>query len=279
MSNNTTIESSAGLGFSKLTPYHKFQLSANDFIFIPGLEYALLSNVNFLKESKSFLDWLSSQYNMGVNICSVCTGAFLLAEAGILNGKKCTTHWRFVSELSQRFPDIDIKKNKLFIEDDNLYTSAGVSSGIDLALYIIENQFGSKFATDIAKEVVIYFRRNESDPQLSVFLQYRNHLDYRIHDAQDYIVKYLSSTFTIYDIAETVNMSTRNLTRLFKKTTEITIGEYIEKLKVDRAVHLLSEKNKVEYVAKQCGFYSTNQLRRILKKHKGVLPSDISSLK
>jgi transcriptional regulator GlxA family with amidase domain len=278
MNNDTSIESSAGLGFSKLTPYHQFQLAKNDFIFIPGLEYELLSNIDFLKKSKSFLDWLNFQYSLGVNICSVCTGTFLLAESGILKGKECTTHWRYISKLTQKFPDIDIKKNQLFVVADNLYTSAGVSSGIDLALYIIENQFGSKFATDIAKEVVIYFRRSESDPQLSVFLQYRNHVDYRIHDAQDFMVKHLASTFKIYDIAETVNMSERNLTRLFKKTTGITIGNYLEKLKVDRAIQLLSEKNKVESVAKQCGFYSSNQLRTMLKKHKGVLPSAISSL-
>nr|WP_299364139.1 DJ-1/PfpI family protein [Winogradskyella sp.] len=279
INNDTTIESSAGLGFSKLVPYHEFQLSENDHIFISGLEYELLSNHNFLKDNHSFFKWLHNQYHKRVNISSVCTGTFLLAESGILKGKECTTHWKYVNELSQKYPDINVKKNQLFTADNNLYTSAGVSSGVDLALYIIEKEFGSKFATDIAKEVVIYFRRSESDPQLSAFLQYRNHLDYRIHDAQDYIVKHLSSTFTISDIAETVNMSTRNLTRLFKKTTGITIGDYLEKLKVDRAIQLLSEKNKVESVARQCGFYSANQLRRILKKHKGILPSDISSLR
>ena len=105
-----------------------------------------------------------------------------------------------MSRLINKFPNIDLQKNRLFVANNNLYTSAGVSSGIDLALYILENQFGSKFASDIAKEVVIYFRRSESDPQLSIFLQYRNHLDSRIHNAQDYIVKNMSKPFTIYSI-------------------------------------------------------------------------------
>ncbi|MBL4594112.1 MAG: DJ-1/PfpI family protein, partial [Flavobacteriales bacterium] len=279
MSDTTEIESSAGLFFSKLTHFNSFELSKNDFVFVPGLDYELLSDNAFIKESKPFFDWLHFQYTNGVNICSVCTGTFLLAESGILNGQECTTHWRYISRLINKFPNIDLQKNRLFVANNNLYTSAGVSSGIDWALYILENLFGSKFASDIAKEVVIYLRRSESDPQLSIFLQYRNHLDSRIHNAQDYMVKHLSKSFTIQDISETVNMSERNLTRLFKITTGITIGTYLEKLKVDRAVHLLSEKNKVETVAQLCGFKSSNQLRTILKKHKGILPTDILSLK
>ncbi len=281
MSINDTLEikSSAGLFFSKLAHFNSLELSNNDFVFVPGLDYKLLSDNTFIKESKPFFDWLHFQYTNGVNICSICTGTFLLAESGILNGQECTTHWKYISHFKNKFPNIDILKNRLFVVNKNLYTSAGVSSGIDLALYILENQFGSKFATNIAKEVVIYFRRSESDPQLSIFLQYRNHLDSRIHNAQDFIVKHLSVTFTINDISEIVNMSKRNLTRLFKKTTGITIGAYLEKLKVDRAIHLLSEKHKVETVAQLCGFKSSNQLRTLLKKHKGILPTDISSLK
>ncbi|TXE15484.1 AraC family transcriptional regulator [Psychroserpens burtonensis] len=279
MSDTSEIESSAGLFFSKLIQFNNFELSKNDFVFVPGLEYELLSDDTFIKESKPFFNWLHFQYTKKVNICSVCTGAFLLAESGILNNQECTTHWSYISRLRDKFPTLKLRKNKLFIANDNLYTSAGVSSGIDLALYILENQFGSKFATDIAKEVVIYFRRDESAPQLSIFLQYRNHLDSRIHDAQDYIAKHISKAFTIHDISETVNMSERNLTRLFKRTTGITIGAYSEKLKVERAIHLLSKKNKVEIVAQLCGFKSSDQLRTLLKKHKGVLPTDISSLK
>ncbi|SMG09201.1 Transcriptional regulator GlxA family, contains an amidase domain and an AraC-type DNA-binding HTH domain [Marivirga sericea] len=279
MSDKSEIESSAGLFFSKLTDFDSFELSKNDFVIVPGLEFELLSDNTFLKESKPFFDWLHLQYKNGVNICSICTGTFLLAESGILNGKECTTHWRYTSKLANKFPEINIQKDRLFVAKDNLYTSAGVSSGIDLALYIVENLFGSKLSSDIAKEAVIYFRRSEADSQLNIFLQYRNHLDSRIHNAQDYMIKHICTAFTIQDIAEKVNMSMRNLTRLFKKTTGVTIGTYLEKLKVDRALQLLSEKNKVDTVAKLCGYKNSNQLRTLLKKHKSVLPTDTSSLK
>ncbi len=275
MNDKSEIESSAGLFFSKLTHFHSFELSKNDFVIVPGLEFELISDT-FVDESKPFFDWLHFQYTNAVNICSICTGTFLLAESGILNGRECTTHWKYTSKLANKFPSINVQKDRLFVAKDNLYTSAGVSSGIDLALYILENLFGSKLTSDIAKEAVIYFRRSESDPQLNIFLQYRNHLDSRIHNAQDYILQHLSSDFTLQEIAENVNMSMRNLTRLFKKTTGVTIGTYLEKLKVDRALHLLSEKNKVETVTKLCGYKNSNQLRALLKKHKSVIPSNIS---
>ena len=271
------IESSAGLYFSKLIPFHQFELSKDDFVFVPGMDYKLLSDKIFLNECLPFFNWLNKQSINGATICSVCTGAFLLAESGILKGKSCTTHWNYFSQFAEKYPQIELRKNRLFVHEESLLSSAGVCSGIDLALYIIEYQFGSKFAADIAKEVVIYFRRGGSDPQLSIFLQYKNHLETRIHDAQDYILNHISEKINIIDIAEEVNMSPRNLTRLFKKTTGITTGNYIEKLRVERAIGLLSEKNKVEFVTNQCGLKSSNHLRTLLKKHKDILPTELSS--
>lgn len=272
------MESSAGLSFSKLIPFHEFNLTEHDFVFIPGLDFKLLSDQDFLNECQDFVEWLKLQNLNGATVCSICTGVFLVAESGILNGKSCTTHWKYHSLFCQKFPQVVFEKDRLFVGNDNLYSSAGVSSGIDLALYLLEENFGTKLACDIAREVVVYFRRSGSDPQLSVFLQYRNHIDTRIHDAQDYLTRHISEAFTLEEIAEQVNMSLRNLTRLFKKTTGITIGAYLEKLRVERAVQLLSDGHKVDYVARQCGLKSTNQLRTLLKKHKGILPTDNSSL-
>lgn len=270
--------SSAGLSFSKLSPFYQYKPTGDDFIFIPGLSFSLLTDLHFLEQSHPFLDWVTEAYQNGTNICSVCTGAFLLAETGLLNGKNCTTHWKYLSDFVQRYPKVSLIKNRLFVKQNRIYTSAGVASGIDLALYILEELYGARFAADIAKEVVIYFRRGEGDPQLSVFLQYRNHLDGRIHEAQDFMLQQLGSPFVLDDIAAHVNMSSRNLTRLFKKTIGITIGAYLDKLRVERAVHLLVERNKVEFVANQCGLKSSNQLRALLKKYRNMLPSELMTL-
>ena len=275
---NKEVESSLGLGFSKLIPFGEFELSKEDMIVIPGIEFSLLQDVNFKMENRSFYNWLSNQYQNGATLVSICTGSFILGDAGLLKGKRATTHWKAFDVFKKKYPDTELIKNRLFVENERIYTSAGMLSGIDLCLYIVEKEYGIKFAVEVAKEVVMYFRRGESDPQLSIFLQYRNHLDTRIHDSQDYVAKHLATPFTIEDIADTVNMSVRNLTRLFKRTTKITIGEYQTKLRVEHAVQLLSEGFTMDYTTSQCGLKSTNQLRSLLKKYEGVIPVDLNSL-
>ncbi|TSE05042.1 GlxA family transcriptional regulator [Aquimarina algiphila] len=266
------VTSSAGLIFSDLIHFSEFQLTDRDFIFVPGIYFSLLQNSHFIKNCTPFFEWLSIQNNKRVHICSVCTGTFLLGESGILERRSCTTHWKRLETFKKRYPKIDVKDNRLFVIDDNVYTSAGISSGIDLALYILEEKFGSKIAVDVAKEAVIYFRRGEFDPQLSIYLQYRNHLEERIHNAQEFIIQNIHRSFNISDIAEEVHMSSRNLTRLFKKTTGITIHLYTEKLRVEKALNLLSEKNKIELIADECGFKSVSQLRVVLNKYRKHLP-------
>lgn len=278
LSDTREVESSAGLTFSNLRLFHEFELDENDYVFIPGLKYSLLSDRGFISKCAPFLDWLKRQKSRGAHICSVCTGAFLLAETGLLDGNSCTTHWKYLEKFHQKFPKVVLETNRLFTVQNQIFTSAGVASGIDLALYILERLFGQKLTIEVAKESVIYFRRSGSDPQLSIFLQYRNHLENRIHNAQDFISQNISTIFSLEDIADQVNMSTRNLTRIFKSTTGITIGAYIEKIRVERAFQLLAEGNKVDFVTIQCGLKSTNQMRSLLKKHQSLMPFDVRTL-
>lgn len=279
MNSKTEIQSSAGLYFAKLVEFNKILPNADDIIFIPGFDYHLISDKVFLESIKSFLDWIKIQYNKGVHICSVCTGSFILCETGLLDNKSATTHWKYFNQFSEKFPKVTLEKNRLFTSSDRIHSSAGVSSGIDLSLFIIEKFYGTKLALDIAKEVLVYLRRSGSDPQLSIFLQYRNHLDQRIHNIQDYLTHNLSESFTSDQLASQVFMSKRNLTRLFKKTLGITIGEYLDRLRVEKIIALLSEGHKVEFVANQVGLKSSNQVRSILKKYRGILPEQISSIK
>ena len=259
--------SAAGLSFTDLTSFRDVKLTAKDLVFVPGIYFPLLSDPGFLIKCSPFFQWLRDQYRSGAGICSVCTGSFLLAEAGILNGKSATTHWKRFSSFTTRYPHIVLKKNRLFVVDSNIYTSAGISSGIDLALFLLEERFGKKLAADVAKEAVIYFRRSPGDPQLSVFLSHRDHLEDRVHRAQEYILKHISVPFIIPDIADEVNMSERNLTRLFKKTTGITIRSYVEKLRAERALQLLNQHHKMEYVAAACGLKNPARLRALLHRN------------
>jgi len=258
--------SNAMLSFSHLLPFDQLNLNKGDIVFVPGLDAALLLNDDFLIASRAFQQWLVMQYGNGVIVSAVCTGAFLLAEAGLLDGRACTTHWKYMERFRQRYPKVHLQVNRLFVQEDHLYTSAGVSAGIDLALHIIEQLWGAHLAAQVAQEVVIYFRRTPDDPQLSVFTQYRNHLDHRIHSVQDRLMRSLQEKLSIELLANEVNMSPRNLTRLFKKATNLTIGAYLDKLRAARAAQLVKEGQTLQAAASQCGLRSTNQLRRLMKK-------------
>lgn len=260
------IESSSSLFLSQLTNYDSLNLQQGDLVFIPGLEASLLEKDQLLHSSKHFQHWLTEQYNKGVTICSVCTGAFLLAESGLLNDKECTTHWKYIDRLSKCYPQIKVQQNRLFVQAGNLYTSAGIASGIDLSLYLVEQLFGSHFAAQIATEAVVYLRRTANDPQLPAFMQHRNHIDNRIHVVQDLLAQSLEKKIHIESLAQQVHMSARNLTRLFKKTTGTTIGEYVDRLRSERARQMIREGYTVQTAASECGLKSTNQLRRLLKK-------------
>lgn len=262
------VASCAGLQINKLVGFDSIELTSNDYIFVPGINYELFSDISFLSSCTPFFKWLQIQNKKNVNICSVCTGAFLLAQSGILKNKNCTTHWNRMEDFENRFPDVNLIRNKLFVIDKNIYSSAGVSAGIDMSLHIIELELGVKSVIEIAKQMVVYFRRGEEDSQISAYLNYRNHMDDRIHKAQNYIMNNLENSTSNLDVADSVNMSVRNLTRLFKKTTGTTLGAYRERIRVERATELLAEKNTLETVAKACGLKSVYHLRTLMKKHK-----------
>lgn len=263
---NTSVKDSIGIEYANLKPYFEYTLTKNDILIIPGVGYNIIKEHNFRFKYLDFLRWLRNQNHKGVIICSICNGAFFLGEAGLLDDKFCTTHWNRADDFIERFPSAIFKKNTLFVQDENIYTSAGVSSGIDLSLHIVEKEFGSKMAVEIAKQMVIYFRRGESDPQISIYLKYRNHLDDRIHEAQSFILNNLETPFSIEDIAAHVHMSERNLSRKFKLVTGISIGNYREKLRISRAKQLLEEKHTLASVAKAVGLKSISHLKSLLNK-------------
>jgi transcriptional regulator GlxA family with amidase domain len=273
--NNSTegINSSAGLFLGQLQDFTAYQLSKDDIIFIPGLDPEILFTPSFLQQCRPFFAWLQQQQKNGATICSVCTGAFLLAAGGLLNGRKCTTHWRYFDRFKTLYPSVELVDDCLFVRDGQIMTSAGVASGIDLALQLISEHFGPERAAAVAKETVIYLRRGGKDPQLSAFLQFRNHLDGNIHLAQDYLSQHLSEDCSISRIAQQVNMSPRNFSRRFRKMTGITPGKYLESLRVEKAISLLKRAEKVSTVARSVGLKSQNQLRALLLRNTGKLPS------
>jgi transcriptional regulator GlxA family with amidase domain len=262
---------SAGLPFAGLAHYSTVEVGSGDLLIVAGFEMKELSR------SKALLAWLRKVAASEAAICSVCTGAFLLAEAGLLDNGECTTHWKYTERLRREYPKVKVLTDRLFVKCGNIYTSAGVTTGLDMALFLIEERHGPEFAYKVARELVVYIRRDGSEPQESVYLQYRSHVNGDIHLIQDWMIHHLPEKIRIEELAALIFTSPRNLTRLFKSTTGVTVGQYLEKLRVEKAVHLLRQRAKVGAIPRQCGLQSENQLRTLLKKHTGRLPSELLS--
>ena len=259
------VVTTSGLAFGAVPHYSKISLQPGDFLMIPGSSYAYLTSDSFLK-NKSLFSWLLKQYDKDVNICSICMGAFVLAESGLLNSRQCTTHFKKTKELQKRYPKIQVIENVLFTEEDRIYTSAGIAAGIDLTLHLIEKLNGAFFAHQVARELVVYNRRKGNDAQESVLLQFRNHIHAGIHKVQDYLIHHLSQKASLGDLAEMANMSERNFTRVFRKETGLSVNEFITQLRIAKAIALLQNPDtSVIKVAQDIGLKSDKQLRRILK--------------
>ncbi len=257
--------STAGLGFEKLRHYSEALLSEGDFVFVPGMDNDYVNSISF-KAQKDFFRWLYACSERRITICSICTGAFALGHAGLLTDTECTTHWRRVGELQKQFPRAKVLSDILFKKSNHIYTSAGISAGIDMALAILEELKGPLFTHKVARGLVVYHRRSGTHKQQSIYLDYRNHINPQIHAVQDYMIDNLSRENDIESLASMVGMSPRNLSRTFKEKTGSTVLEYLTLLRKEFATTMLNNPEyTIEYIASKCGFKSARQLQRILK--------------
>lgn len=264
---STTPEPSctAGLSFRNISSYEEARLREGDYLFIPGVQFESINQD--WQDDDPFFDWLKALARQKVNICSVCNAAVFLGKAGLLDNRECTTHWRRVEFLKKQIPNAKVVSDILFVKSGNIYTSAGISAGIDLALSILEELKGPLFVNKVARGLVVYHRRSHRHSQQSVYLDYRNHTNPKIHQVQDFIIENLQNELSIQILAELVFMSPRNLSRVFKDVLGITVLEYITKLRVEKANTLKNSPDyTVERVAAECGFKSARQLFRILNQ-------------
>jgi transcriptional regulator GlxA family with amidase domain len=258
--------STAGLSFGKLENYKNAKLKEGDFIFVPGMDNGYVNSIPF-KAEREFFKWLKECSEKRITVCSICSGAFALGHAGLLKDTECTTHWRRVNALQEQFPQAKVVADILYVKSNNIYTSAGISAGIDLALAILEDLKGPLFTHKVARGLVVYHRRSGKHKQQSIYLDYRNHINPQIHEVQDYLIDNLSKENDIESLASLVGMSPRNLSRVFKEKTGSTILEYLTLLRIEYASTMINNPEyTIEYIASQCGFKTARQLQRILKK-------------
>jgi transcriptional regulator GlxA family with amidase domain len=220
------------------------------------------------------LTWLRKTSKHARRTASVCTGAFVLAEAGLLDGKRVTTHWYFSQKLQQEYPNINVDPEPLFIRDGNIVTSAGVTSGIDLALSLVEEDLGADIALRVARALVLFIRRSGGQSQFSTALAFQSSSRLPLRELPIWILENLPSDLGVEALAARVAMSRRNFTRSFVNEFAVTPAKFVQRLRVDTAKRLLTESDKgLEEIAVECGFRSLDTMNRSFLRETDALPS------
>jgi len=213
--------------------------------------------------TRAVVRWLAEQAGRETAVASVCAGALLLGEAGLLARRRCTTHHALQAQLRAAAPDATVEEGRIFVEDGPVTTSAGITTGIDLALHLVERHFGAALASRVARDMVIWVRRSGHDPQLSPWLAWRNHLHPAVHRAQDEIARDPARPWPLAELAAAVHVSPRHLSRLFERHAGLGVAAYQQQLRLALARRLLEDSTlPLERVAEQAGFASARSFRR-----------------
>jgi len=211
-------------------------------------------------------------------IGSICTGAFVLAASGLLNGRRATTHWSKCDELARRYPDVRVDRNATYTVDGKFFTSAGVTAGIDLALGLVEQDAGVKVAARVARELVLYLRRPAGQSQLSASLTLQIADRTALRELQTWILDHLREQICVSALADRCAMSPRHFARVFLRETGMTPARFVERLRVESACRRLEESaDTVDQIAACCGFGSADSMRRVFVRVLGSTPTDFRS--
>lgn len=240
-----------------------------DFFIIPGGKEIreLLTDTNFVASVRKHA--LESK-----RIISVCEGAFLLAETGLADNHQVTTHWNSAEDLQKRYPRVKVVADAIYSKSKNLYTSAGVTAGIDLALAIVEEDFGMTIAMEVARNLVLYYRRPGNQTQFSSLLQTQFSAGSRFAALLNWLMEHLQESINVARMAEIATMSERNFARLFKQETNCTPNKYLELLRIDRARELISNgTDSLDQITVMCGFGTEETMRKAFLRRFGVTPS------
>jgi transcriptional regulator GlxA family with amidase domain len=204
---------------------------------------------------------------------AVCVGVFLLAEAGLLNGRRATTHWKFGRELATLYPGVRVEHDPLWVRDGNVYTSAGISAGIDLALAWVEEDCGAGLAHEAARELVLFLRRPGGQPQVSVSLASQASEMTSIRELQIWIAEHLGTRLSVEDLADRMSMSIRNFERVFTREVGTTPSQYVLQMRVEAARRQLERTDGgLKQVASAAGFGSVDVMRRAFVRLLGITP-------
>ncbi|WP_127129896.1 GlxA family transcriptional regulator [Pseudoflavitalea rhizosphaerae] len=243
-----------------------------DFVIIPAQAHHDLLEV--VSKNQELIAWLKQQYSMGAELASICTGAFLLASTGLLDGKSCSTHWNAAALFRQSFPEVHLATDKILTDEQGIYTNGGAYSFLNLLLYLVEKYYDRETALFCAKVFQVDIDRSSQ----SVFIMFngqKDHADEVIRDAQHYIEQNFQEKFSMEELAGRFALSRRNFDRRFMQATGNTPGEYQQRVRVEQAKKLLeSGRNNVSEVMYEVGYADLKAFRGTFKKVTGLTPMD-----
>ena len=220
----------------------------------------------------ALVDALKTVPNRTRRVASICTGSFILAQAGLLRGRRATTHWRHTRLLARAFPDVAVEPDAIFVRDENVFTSAGVSAGIDLALALVEDDYGAELVRDVARSLVVYLKRAGGQSQFSVLVEADPPRQSALRAVTEAIAANPAADHSVKSLAAQASLSTRQLARLFQSELGTTPARYVEMVRIDAARAALDAGRTVTDTARVAGFGSAETLRRVFVNHLGVSP-------
>jgi transcriptional regulator GlxA family with amidase domain len=267
ISSNRSLTANCGLRFAAHKTFRQVR-GKIDTLLVAGGSAIEQDDIN-----ADVVRWLKKSAGRIRRIGSVCTGAMLLARAGLLDGRQATTHWNWCEILIKRAPRADVDPNPIFVRDGNVYTSAGVTAGMDLALALVEEDHGSALALQVARNLVLYLRRPGGQSQFSAALSLQLTDRKPLRELESWVLDNLSKALTVPVLAQRVAMSPRNFARVFTKEMKTTPAKFVERLRVEAARRRLEEsQNSMETIAGECGFGNINSMRNVFQRALKIAP-------
>jgi transcriptional regulator GlxA family with amidase domain len=267
-----TLQTNRGVVLADATPIAEVQGPIDTLVIAggPGAESG--------SYDPNFIAWIAKAGSQARRVASICTGAFLVAEAGLLNGKQAVTHWTFCDRLAREYPKVAVHPEPIFLRDGSIYTSAGITAGIDLSLTLVEEDHGHETALRIARFLVMFLVRPGGQAQYSHMLSHQAITSQPLRELQVWMLQHLREHLTVESLAERVGMSARHFTRVCLRETGMNPGQFVDRMRVEAAQQMIDSSSRgLKEIADSCGFQSADAMRRTFLRVLGVTAAEYAS--
>jgi transcriptional regulator GlxA family with amidase domain len=266
------LETNRGVVFAEAIPIAEVHGPIDTLVIVggPGAESGVYD--------ANFIGWITSAAKQSRRVASICTGAFLLAEAGLLDGKQAVTHWSFCDRMAKDYPRVNVRPDPIHLRDGSIYTSAGITAGIDLSLSLVEEDHGHEIALNIARQLVMFLVRPGGQSQYSHMLSHQASASQPLRELQVWMLEHLREPLTVEQLADRVGVSARHFTRVCLRETGMNPGQFVDRMRVEAAQQMIDSSSKgLKEIADATGFNSADAMRRSFVRILGVTASEYAS--